>query len=56
MDDLNVKIRKFGVGCHVGGVFCGVVGYADDLCLLALSRSTMELMPQICEDFAMEKN
>ena len=35
MDDLIVKIRKSDVGCHVGGVFCGVVGYADVICLLA---------------------
>ena len=56
MDDLIVKIRKSGVGCHVGGVFCGVVGYADDLCLLAPSRSAMEVMLRMCEEFAMENN
>ena len=55
MNDLIVKLRKSGVGCHVGGVFCGVVGYADDLCLLAPSRSAMKTMLKICEDFA-EKN
>ena len=55
LNDLIVKLRKSGVGCHVGGVFCGVVGYADDLCLLAPSRSAMKTMLQICEDFA-EKN
>ena len=38
MDDLIVKIRNSGVGCNVGGVFCG---YADDLSLLAPSRSVM---------------
>ena len=56
MDDLIVRIRKSGVGCHVGGVFCGVVGYADDLCLLAPNRSAMEVMLNICEDFAKENN
>ena len=56
MDDLIVKIRKSGVGCHVGGVFCGVVGYADDLCLLAPSRSAMEVMLRMCEEFAMDNN
>ena len=52
MDDLIVRFRKAGVGCHVGGV----VGYADDLCLLAPSRSAMEVMLRICEDFATENN
>ena len=56
MDDLIVQIRKSGVGCHVGGVFCGVAGYADDLCLLAPSRSAMEVMLQICENFAATNN
>jgi hypothetical protein len=56
MDDLIVRIRKSGVGCHVGGVFCGLVGYADDLCLLAPSRSAMEVMLNICEDFSKETN
>ena len=56
MDDLIVRLRRAGVGCHVGGVYCGVVGYADDLCLLAPSRSAMEIMLRMCEDFATENN
>ena len=47
MDDLILRLRKAGVGCHMGGVFCGVVGYADDLLLMAPSRSGMETMPRI---------
>ena len=56
MDDLIVKLRKSGVGCHLGGVFCGVVGYADDLLLLAPSRSGMEKMLTLCEDYAVQNN
>ena len=56
MDDLIIMLRKSGLGCHVGSVFCGVVGYADDLCLLAPSRSAMEGMLQICENYAMKNN
>ena len=26
MDDLLVKLRRSGVGCHLGNVFCGAVG------------------------------
>ena len=36
MGDLIVEIRNAGVGCHIVGVFCGVVGYADDLCSASL--------------------
>ena len=52
MDDLIKKLRRAGVGCHLGGVFCGVVGYADDLVLLAPSRSAMASMLNICEVYA----
>ena len=56
MDDLIARLRKSGVGCHIGGVFCGVVGYADDLLLMAPSRSAMETMLGLCEEYAAENN
>ena len=56
MDDLLKILRRSGVGCHLGGVFCGVVGYADDLLLLAPSRSAMETMLKMCENYAGENN
>ena len=56
MDELLLRLRKSGVGCHVGGVFAGAVGYADDLLLLAPSRSGMQTMLRICEQYAAETN
>ena len=56
MDDLLVNLRRSGVGCHLGNVFCGAVGYADDLLLLAPSRSAMETMLSICEAYAAQNN
>jgi hypothetical protein len=56
MDDLIVKLREAGVGCHMGGLYTGVVGYADDLLLMAPSGSAMEKMLNICEDYAGELN
>ena len=55
-DNLITRLRRSEVGCHLGSVFCWVTGYADDLLLLAPSRSAMELMLQICEDYATENN
>ena len=40
----------------IRGMFCGVIGYADDLILLAPSRRAAEIMLQICENFAKEYN
>ena len=56
MDKLIMRLRRSGVGCHLGEVFCGVTGYADDLLLLAPSRSAMETMLRICEDYADERS
>ena len=41
IDELLVKLRKSGVGCHIGGRFFGAAGYADDIILLAPCRSAM---------------
>ena len=56
MDELLSWLRKSGVGCHVGGVFAGAVGYADDLLLLAPSRSAMDKMFKLCEKYAVKTN
>ena len=56
VDDLLISLRRSGVGCHLGNVFCRAVGYADDLLLLAQSRSAMETMLKICEGYAAKNN
>ena len=44
------------VGCHVGGVFMGAIGCADDLILLAPSRAAAQKMLRRCESYATEHN
>ena len=56
MDELLSWLRKSGVGCHVGGVFAGALGYAVELLLLALSRNAMHKMLKLCEKYAVETN
>ena len=41
IDDLLSELRRLGVGCHIGGVFVGTAGFADDLILVAPCRSAM---------------
>ena len=40
----------------LGGVIVGVVGYADDLLLLAPSRDAAQKMLKTCEVFAEQNN
>ena len=56
LDELFTKLRRAGVGCHVAGLFVGVVGYADDLLLLAPSRDAAQRMLRTCENFAAASN
>ena len=49
-----MKLRECGLGCHIGGVFVGAFGYADDVIILAPSRLALQKMLDICENFATE--
>ena len=55
LDTLLVRHWDAGVGCHIGGMYLGAFGYADDVTLLAPSRQALQLMLDICEDFASYK-
>ena len=44
------------MGCTMGGTYVGVVGYADDLILLAPCRDAASEMLKTCEDFTKENN
>ena len=54
IDNLLARLRESGVGCHIGGVFAGAFGYADDIVLLAPSLDALRHMIGICEDYAQE--
>ena len=56
MDELLLELRKSGLGCYVGGLFAGAGSYCDDLVLLAPSRSSLQTMMSICEDYANRHN
>ena len=54
MDDLIVKLRASGLGCHIVSLFIACILYADDLCLIAPSRSSMQRLLNICQDYCSE--
>ena len=56
LDLLIKELRRLGVGCHVGGLYMGVVVYADDVLLLAPTRGAMQRMLDTCEKYAADHN
>ena len=52
LEPLFEELRVLGLGCHVAGVFMGVVGYCDDLALLSPNRDAAQAMLVVCERFA----
>ena len=49
VDPMFALLREAGLGCHVAGLFMGIVGYADDLRLLAPCREAAQKMLEICQ-------
>ena len=56
IDELFGLLRNSKLGCQISGVYLGCFGYADDLCLLSASRTGLQAMVNICQDFASAKN
>ena len=48
-------LRRSGYGCHMKGVYIGVISYADDITILSPSIGGLNEMLKICHIFA-EKN
>ena len=56
INGLIIKLRRSGLGCYIGTLFMGCLGYADDILLLSASRTGLQVMVDICGKFAKEKN
>ena len=50
LNPLFEKLRAAGIGCTVEQMWIGIVGYADDIILLAPTRSAAQRMLCICEN------
>ena len=56
LDDLLVELRKLQLGCHIGGMWYGACGYADDLILLAPNRQVLQQMVSVFESYGIAHN
>ena len=56
IDDLFKILRKKRNGCWVNNHFVGIVGYADDLLLMAPSIDSLQYMVESCEEYGTSHN
>ena len=56
LNPLFAILRENGFGCRIGGLFIGIMGYADNIILHPPSKSRAQKMLKLCEDFAIENN
>ena len=56
VDSLVGRLDKSGVGCHIGGHFVGALANADDVTLVAPSRSGIRTLINVCEQFALDND
>ena len=52
IDNLFTQLQHSGLGCHVGSLYAGAFGYADDIALLASSLQCLKQMISICQKYA----
>ena len=52
VDDLILSLRRLN-GCHIADIFLACIVYADDICLLAPSRSALQLLLDTCESYGL---
>ena len=53
-NDLFKRMRHSQLGCHIGNMYIGALGYADDLTLLSPTLSGLKSMLQIADSFGDE--
>ena len=51
IDKLLLDLKESGFGCHIGNYFYGASAYADDLILLSPTRSGLQEMFTICNNY-----
>ncbi len=52
MDVLLERLRESAIGCHIGITFAAAFAYADDIILLGPTRSSIEKLIEVCEQFS----
>ena len=51
INDLFNILKHSGLGCTINSYYYGMLGYADDCCLLTPSREALQIMMDICSTY-----
>merc|ERR1712015_187742 len=51
LDDLIILLKNSGFGCHIIDLFVAAILYADDLALVAPTRSSLQGLIDICTEY-----
>ena len=54
LDDLIIQLRNSGYGCHIVELFVAAILYADDLALVAPTRSSLQGLIDFCTEYGKE--
>jgi hypothetical protein len=54
IEELLTRLKRACLGCHIGTVFAGVSGYADDVNLLAPTKAALTRMLDITTQFGID--
>jgi hypothetical protein len=54
--ELLLILKNSEIGCYIDSVFYGAFIFADDTFILSASRSGLQSLVKICQEFASQKN
>ena len=54
IDGLLIRLQKSDVGCHMNNIYMGALSYADDITISCPSLYGLNIMLDICNNFAHE--
>ena len=54
MDELFIRLKQSKVGCYIGNIFAGALGYADDVTRMAPTLTSINIMLSIVNQFGLD--